>query len=183
MNPSSYLARITTRLALNVVQSARARHEIGTHHWHPETIDPSTDPATRAERAEELELALRLLLEKLTPLERAAFVLRVAFDYPYSEIAANLQLSQVNTRQIVSRARKRLFAERGEPVSATDYQRFIEAFGTAAQAGDLTGLEDLLIVDTGRNRIQAAYRWTPTQRNARRETEPALPHDVPLAAW
>jgi RNA polymerase sigma-70 factor (ECF subfamily) len=165
LNPPAYLIRTTSCLALNVAQSARSRHETA----HPrlgEPIDTSTDPVTRAEQGEALELALRLLLERLDPTERAAYVLRVAFDYSYSQIADNLQLSQVNTRQIVSRARKRLFTERRKAVSTVEHQRFLEAFVAAAQSGNLTGLENLLTVDTDRHRIQAAERSIRTRQLA-----------------
>lgn len=146
LDPPAFLARTTARLALNVAQSARSRHEISVGPWLSETIDTHTDPVSRAERAEALERALRLLLEKLTPTERAVYVLRIAFDYPYSQIAGSLRLSEANTRQIVSRARKRIFAERGNPVSTVEHQRLLEAFVTAAQSGDLTDLENLLTV-------------------------------------
>ncbi|MER5430088.1 sigma-70 family RNA polymerase sigma factor [Streptomyces sp. NPDC002588] len=154
LDPPAYLARTAARLALNVAQSTHARHRTGAQPKLVETADTSTDPVARAERAEALELALRLLLEKLNPTERAAYVLRVAFDYPYSQIADNLRLSQVNTRQIVSRAHKRLFTDRPRPVSTAEHQRLLEAFVGAAQSGDLTGLETLLAVDTDQDRIE-----------------------------
>lgn len=156
LNPAAFLSRTTARLALNVAQSARSRHEVGAGPWPVEAIDTGTDPVTGAERAEALDQALRLLLEKLNPTERAAYVLRVAFDYPYSEIADSLRLSQVNTRQIVSRARKRLGAEGREQVSTAEHRRFRGAFVAAARSGNLTGLEVLLTVDTERDRAQAA---------------------------
>jgi RNA polymerase sigma factor (sigma-70 family) len=105
----AFLATSTTRLAINVTQSARARRE--THLAAvPEPADPAADPAIAAERAEEVELALRTLSEKLTPAERAAFVLREAFDYPYREISQAVGVSEANARQIVTRARQRLAA-------------------------------------------------------------------------
>ena len=88
-----------------------------------------------------------LLLEKLTPTERAAYVLRESFGYPYAEIADILQLSQANVRQLVSRARKHLAGERREPVAPGSHRRLLEAFVRAAQTGDVVALERLLADD------------------------------------
>ncbi|WP_268255120.1 sigma factor-like helix-turn-helix DNA-binding protein, partial [Streptomyces spinoverrucosus] len=115
--------------------------------WLPEPIDTSLDPQLGAERAEALELAVLLLLEKLNPVERAAYVLREAFDYPYKQIAEILETSEPNTRQLVSRARKHLAAERREPVSPTEHRRLLDVFLTAAQTGNLTELEYILATD------------------------------------
>ncbi|MGR6968834.1 RNA polymerase sigma-70 factor [Streptomyces cynarae] len=147
MDPAAFLAKVTTRLAINVAQSARLRHEAYVGPWLPEPVDTSVDPQVGAERGEALELAVLLVLEKLNPVERAAYVLREAFDYPYQQIADMLQLSQANTRQIVSRARKRLSAERRGSVDAAEHRRLLEAFITAAQSGDVSALESLLSAD------------------------------------
>jgi RNA polymerase sigma-70 factor (ECF subfamily) len=147
VDPPAFLARTTTRLAINVAQSARARRETYIGPWLPEPVDTSADPTAGAERGEALELAVLLLLEKLSPTERAAYILREAFDYPYDEIADILQLSAVNTRQIVSRARKHLSAERREPVDAAEHRRLLEVFLAAARAGDVAALEDLFAED------------------------------------
>ena len=96
VSPVAFLSSTTTRLAINVAQSARVRRETYIGPWLPEPIDTSSDPEVGAERAEALELALLLVLEKLSPTERAAYVLREAFDYSYPEIAEILQLSPVN---------------------------------------------------------------------------------------
>jgi RNA polymerase sigma-70 factor (ECF subfamily) len=147
VDPPAFLARTTTHLAINVAQSARARRETYVGPWLPDPVDTSVDPAVGAERGEALEFAVLLLLEKLSPTERAAYILREAFDYPYGEIADILQLSAVNTRQIVSRARKRLSAERREPVDAAEHRRLLEVFLAAARAGDVAALEDLFATD------------------------------------
>ncbi|MCO6004203.1 RNA polymerase sigma-70 factor [Actinoallomurus purpureus] len=147
LDPPAFLARTTTRLAINVSQSARARRETYVGPWLPDPVDTSVDPAVGAERGEALELAVLLLLEKLSPTERAAYILREAFDYPYGDIADILQLSAVNTRQIVSRARKRLSAERREPVDPAEHRRLLEAFLAAARAGDVAALENLFAAD------------------------------------
>jgi RNA polymerase sigma-70 factor (ECF subfamily) len=94
-----------------------------------------------------LEIAVLLLLEKLTPKERAAFILREAFDYAYGQIASILRLSEANARQLVSRARKHLASQRRRAVSLYEHRRLLEAFLVASQKGDLADLERLLASD------------------------------------
>ncbi|SDM95015.1 RNA polymerase sigma-70 factor, ECF subfamily [Lentzea albidocapillata subsp. violacea] len=147
LNPEAYLATAITRLAINESQTARARRETYVGPWLPEPVDTSADPQVGAERGAVLELAVLMLLEKLTPTERAAYVLREAFDYPYREIAEIVQTSEVATRQLVSRARKHLADERRVPVERADQRRLLEAFVAAAQAGDLAALEQLFAQD------------------------------------
>ncbi|MEU6671163.1 RNA polymerase sigma factor SigJ [Streptomyces sp. NPDC046727] len=147
LDSAAFLARITTRLAINVARSARVRREAYVGPWLPEPVDTSVDPQVGAERGEALELAVLLVLEKLNPVERAAYVLREAFDYAYDEIAGILQLSQANTRQIVSRARKRLSAERRERVDTAQHRRLLDAFVAAARHGDVAALERVLSAD------------------------------------
>ncbi|MFF4354105.1 RNA polymerase sigma-70 factor [Streptomyces sp. NPDC001530] len=145
--PAAFLATVTARLAINFAQSARMRRESYVGPWLPEPVDTSTDPQVGAERAEALDLAVLFLLEKLNPVERAAYVLREAFDYPYKQIADILETSEANTRQLVSRARKHLSAERREPVSSDAHRRLLEVFLAAAQTGNLSVLEDVLTAD------------------------------------
>ncbi|MHA5053200.1 RNA polymerase sigma-70 factor [Streptomyces sp. SD15] len=147
VNPSAFLTSTTTRLAVNVAHSARARRETYVGPWLPEPIDTSMDPEVGAERAEAVEMALLLLLERLNPTERAAYVLREAFDYPYEQIAAILRLSPVNVRKIVSRARKHLSDGHRETVSTAEHRRLLEKFVAAAQKGDVASLESLLTLD------------------------------------
>ena len=141
---AAFLATTTKRLALNVAQSARARRETTIDPWHPEPVDVQADPTLGAERREALELAVRMLFDKLSPTERAAYVLREAFDYPYRQISDVLATSEANARQLVTRARLRLGSEPRRQVSAVEQQRFIDAFVDNAQTGDLTTLEQLL---------------------------------------
>jgi RNA polymerase sigma-70 factor, ECF subfamily len=147
LNAPAFLATAATRLAINAAGSARSRHETYIGPWLPEPVDTSADPALGAERGAALELAILLLLEKLSPPERAAYVLREAFDYPYWQIATILQLKEANVRQLVSRARKRIVAERREPVGAAEQRRLLKAFLVAAQSGDLAVLEELFAAD------------------------------------
>jgi RNA polymerase sigma-70 factor (ECF subfamily) len=141
---AAFLATTTKRLALNVAQSARVRHETSIDPWHPEPVDVHADPMLGAERREALALALRMLMEKLSPSERAAYLLREAFDYPYRRISDVLATSEANARQLVTRARLNLASEPRRQVSAAAQQRLMYAFVDAAQTGDLTTLEQLL---------------------------------------
>lgn len=107
-DPGAFLATATTRMALNVMQSARSRRETCAGPWLPEPVDASADPREDVERDQALASGVALLNETLSPIERAAFVLREAFEYPYRDIAKALQLAETNARQIVTRARQRV---------------------------------------------------------------------------
>ncbi|WP_066360405.1 RNA polymerase sigma-70 factor [Herbidospora mongoliensis] len=146
-SPPAFLATIATRLSINVAQSARSRRESYIGPWLPEPIDTSMDPTLGAERGEALEFAFLLLLERLSPTERAAYVLREAFVYPYEQIAEIIQVSAANARQLVSRARKRLSTERREPIDRTAHRQLLETFLDAAQSGDVHALESLFAKD------------------------------------
>jgi RNA polymerase sigma-70 factor, ECF subfamily len=143
----AFLATATTRLAINVADSARARHEAPSGAWLPEPVDVAADPAVGVERTDELELAVRALLEKLSPTERAVYVLREGFDYPYPRIAELLELSEANARQLLVRARARLGGKRRRPVPRDEHRRLFAAFSAASQTGDLARLEQLLAGD------------------------------------
>jgi RNA polymerase sigma-70 factor (ECF subfamily) len=146
-NPGAFLATTTTRLAINELQSARARRETYIGPWLPEPVDTSADPFLGAERGEALELAVLMLMEKLTPQERAAYVLREAFDYPYAQIADILQSTEAAVRQQVSRARKHVTGERKIPVPETAQRQLLATFLEAARSGDLAALEKLFAAD------------------------------------
>ena len=147
LDPPAFLATTTTRLAINLAQSARSRLESYVGPWLPEPVDTSADPHLGAERGEALEFAVLLLLEKLSPTERAAYVLREAFDYPYRQIADILRLEEANVRQLVSRARQHITDGRRASVSSAEQRRLLEAFIAAAQEGDLAALEGLFASD------------------------------------
>lgn len=172
-SPAAYLATATTRASINAATTARARRETYIGPWLPEPVDTSNDPCLGAERSEALEFAVLLLLEKLNPVERAAYVLREAFDYPYPVIADIVQLNQPAVRQLVSRARKHLAEERRSPVSGAQQRRLLEAFLKAAQAGDLEALESLFAEDVvstsdggGKNKLAARIRMCGAHRVA-----------------
>jgi RNA polymerase sigma-70 factor (ECF subfamily) len=147
VHPGAFLATTVTRLAINALKSARARRETYIGPWLPEPVDTEADPYLGAERGEALEFAALMLMEKLTPNERAAYVLREAFDYPYSQIADILRTSAAAVRQLVSRARKRMAGERRSPVSADRQRELLTAFVVAARSGDMAALERLFAAD------------------------------------
>lgn len=145
--PAAFLATIVTRLSLTALDSARARREVYVGPWLPEPVDTSDDPALGAERAEALSLAVLLLLERLSPGERAAYVLHEAFDYPFRQVAEVLEISEANARQLGARARTHIDRERGTVVRGAERDRLLAAFIAAAQSGDLESLEALLAAD------------------------------------
>lgn len=144
LEPVAYLVSVTTRIAINVAQSAHSRRQTYIGPWLPEPVNTKSDPMLGAERGEGLELAVLLLLEKLSPPERAAYVLREAFDYSHREIAEVLGVTESNTRQIVTRARQHIADSRRSPAAREQHERLLHAFLEAAQRGELEGLERLL---------------------------------------
>jgi len=145
--PAAFLATTTTRLAINVLHSARVRRETYIGPWLPSPVDTSNDPTLGAERQEALSIATMMLMERLSPTERAAFVLRTAFDYPYMRIAEILETTPTAARQLVSRAGKHMRAGGTHPAAPAAHRRFFEAFLRAARSGDAGALEALLAED------------------------------------
>jgi RNA polymerase sigma-70 factor (TIGR02957 family) len=163
VNPGAFLATTTTRLAINALQSARVRRETYVGPWLPEPVDTSADPYLGAERGEALEFAALMLMEKLTPNERAAYVLREAFDYSYAQIADILQSTEPAVRQLVSRARKHVTSERRAPVTAAAQKELLTTFIAAARTGDMAELERLFAAEVtslsdGNGRVRVARR-------------------------
>jgi RNA polymerase sigma factor (sigma-70 family) len=142
-NPTAFLVAATKRLAINVLQSARARRETYVGPRLPEPVDTTADPVLGAERGEALNVAVLVLLEKLSPTERAAYVLREAFNYLYREIASILRIEEANARQLATRARAHVAERRRAPVRPAEQRRLLNAFIAAAKAGDLVRLESL----------------------------------------
>ncbi|MEY9910239.1 RNA polymerase sigma factor (sigma-70 family) [Catenulispora sp. MAP12-49] len=145
----AFLVKTTTNAALNVATSARFRREITVGRPMTEWVPTHEDPTLRAERLDEVEIAVRLLVQRLSPIERAVFVLREAFGYRFGEIAEVLAISNANARQLARRARVRL-AERGRDPAlapAVDSSRLLKAFLAAAQDGAVADLERVLIED------------------------------------
>jgi RNA polymerase sigma-70 factor (TIGR02957 family) len=149
-SPRAFAATITTRLAINELRSARARRERYVGEWLPEPIitDGDDDPARHAEMADSLSMAMLVLLESLSPEQRAVLLLHDVFDYRYPEIAAIVGKSEDNVRQLASRARRHVEQRRGGRVrfQTTREQRdeLARRFFAAAEHGDLAGLEALL---------------------------------------
>jgi RNA polymerase sigma-70 factor, ECF subfamily len=148
--PAAWVTTVATRLSINVLRSARARRESYVGPWLPEPLveDPAPGPASRAELADSLSLALLVLLERLTPVQRAAYLLREVFGYEYAEIADVIEQTEANSRQLVTRARKHLEANRPR-FDADEAARdaLLERFLAAAEDGDLEALEELLAKD------------------------------------
>jgi RNA polymerase sigma-70 factor (ECF subfamily) len=147
VSPEAFLVTTTTRLAINVARCARSRRETYVGPWLPEPVDTSADASLGAERGEALEFAVLVLLEKLSPKERAAYILREAFNYPYAQIASIIRLSEANTRQVVTRARKHIAEGRRTPVEPAEQRRLLDAFLAAAQLGNVAALEGLFASD------------------------------------
>jgi len=160
--PAAFLATIATRLSINSLQSAHTRRETYIGPWLPEPVNTEDDPSLGAERGEALNFAVLILLEKLTPTERAAYVLREAFDYPYERIAEVVGGSQASARQLVSRARKHVASEKYADVPNPAQRRLLEAFLDAARGGDTSKLEVLFTEDivsyTDGNGVKLAAR-------------------------
>src|SRR5829696_7183543 len=148
--PAAWITTVATRLSINVLRSARARRESYVGPWLPEPLleDPTPGSASRAELADSLSLAMLTLLERLTPVERAAYLLREVFGYDYAQIAEIIEQTEVNSRQLVTRARKHL--EAGRPRFDADEaarDALLQQFLAAAEQGDLEALEELLAKD------------------------------------
>lgn len=142
-NPAAFLTTATTHLAINVIQSARHRHELPTE-TPRESLSLPTDPTHQAESAAGVSRILGALMVKLSPAELAAFILRKCFDYPYDAIADALGTSAANVRQLVRRAHLGLASGRVRPVDREVHQRLVSSFLDANQTGNVTALVDLL---------------------------------------
>jgi RNA polymerase sigma-70 factor (TIGR02957 family) len=149
-SPRAYLSTVVSRLSLDQLRSARVRRETYVGEWLPEPLVASAhdDPARGLEMADSLSLAFLVLLESLTPEQRAAFLLHEVFEEPYDRIAKILDTSQANARQLVTRARRHV-EERRPRFDASREQReqLATRFFAAAEDGDLEGLEELLAHD------------------------------------
>jgi RNA polymerase sigma-70 factor (ECF subfamily) len=138
---AAFLATTTTRLAINVLQSARSRRETSAGPWLAEPVDGSADPRSGVERSQALTAGVRLLLQKLSPTQRAAYILREAFDYSYRDIATALRLTEANARQVVTRARQQVADQRGRRASVTEQACRVDAVINAVRDADPTGLD------------------------------------------
>ena len=150
-SPKAYLSAVTTRLSIDHLKSARVRREQYFGQWLPEpllTDDAAPDAAAHAETADSLSTAFLVLLESLTPVERAVFLLREVFDYGYDEIARIVDRTEDNCRQLYVRARRHV--DEGRPrfeASRKHRDELVERFFAAAERGDLAALEEMLAAD------------------------------------
>ena len=146
----AFLVTILTRLCINHLQSARIRREQYVGQWLPEPIatGPESDPSFAAGVDDSLSMAFLVLLERLTPVERAVFLLREVFEYEYSDIAATLGRSETSCRQLLRRAQQNIgVARRRFAASAQERQQLLERFLRATRGEDMSGLLDLFSSD------------------------------------
>ncbi len=187
--PEAWLTKVVTNLSLDRLRSATMRHERAVGSWLPEPLldgDPMLGPADIVERRESVTLALLMLMERLSPIERAVYVLREAFSHSHAEVAEILDISESASQQHAHRARRRLAAERHvREVDEAAARRIVEAFVDAAASGrterllalltddataisDGVGLGEKLHVASGPERIaatlRAGFRPTPAKR-------------------
>jgi RNA polymerase sigma-70 factor (TIGR02957 family) len=149
-SPRAFVATVATRLAIDQLRSARVRRESYVGDWLPEPLlaDSSGDPANQAEIADSLSLAFLVLLESLSPEERAVLLLRDVFDYGYGEIAAIVGKSEANARQLATRARRHVEERRPRFESSREQRdKLASRFFAAAEKGDVGALEALLAHD------------------------------------
>jgi len=173
-SPAAYAVTVTTRLAIDELRSARARREVYVGAWLPEPLvsnDPAGDPSQRAEAAEQLSIALLVMLERLSPVERAVFLLREVFQYEYERIAEIVERSAENCRQILTRARAHVRADQPRfEASPERHGALVDRFLAAAGSGDLAGLEavladDIAVTGDGGGKVPALA--TPVQGRLR----------------
>lgn len=149
-SPKAFLATVVTRLCINQLTSARARREAYVGPWLPEPLVTADTPdaAGSVELAESLSMAFLVLLERLTPNERAVFLLHEVFDFEYAEIARIIDKSEANCRQLLTRAKKHVGSARSRfHASPEQAERLLERFNDAVGAGDLNGLVTVLAED------------------------------------
>ena len=163
-DPKAYLSTVVTRLAIDHLRSARVRRETYVGPWLPEPLiaDESGDPAAHAEMADSLSLAFLVLLEQLSPLERAAFLLREVFGYSYEQVAETVGRSQDSCRQLVARAHRHLDAGRARyEVSSAQHEELTDRFLQACLTGDVDGLAELLAGPAAEHAARAIARRQP----------------------
>lgn len=149
-SPKSFLSTVVTRLAVDTLRSARVRREEYVGEWFPEPLlaDPYEDPARAAELADSVSMAALLLLERLSPLERAVFVLREVFGFGFPEVAEAVGRSEDACRQLAGRARRHMAAGRARfAVDRQERDRLADRFFTAFRDGDVDMLRELLAAD------------------------------------
>ncbi|MEX5270250.1 RNA polymerase sigma factor SigJ [Kocuria sabuli] len=161
-NPAGWLTRVTSRICLDMLGTARARRERYVGQWLPEPVPSAAfagtgsadiaavtsagldDPLARVTLDDSVSTALLIVLEAMTPAERVAFILHDVFAYPFDDVADIVGRSPTALRQPASSARRRIRSQRTHPVDLTEHARVVQAFGNACQTGDLTALMTVL---------------------------------------
>ncbi|MGA5324688.1 sigma-70 family RNA polymerase sigma factor [Streptomyces griseoincarnatus] len=175
--PEAWLTKVVTHLCLDRLRSAQARHERAAGAWLPEPLlegDPMLGPADTVEQRESVSLAVLTLMERLSPVERAVYVLREAFSYTHAEIARILDVTESASQQHAHRARVRVAAERrrgSEEVDLASARRVVEEFLAAATSGRTERLvalltDDVTAVSDGAGRAKRLLRLTTRERVA-----------------
>lgn len=174
--PEAWLTKVATNLCVDRLRSAQARHERAAGVWLPEPLlegDPMLGPAETFEQRESVSLAVMILMERLSPIERAAYVLREAFSYPHAEIAAILDITESASQQHVHRARRRVTTERrgDDEVDPASARRIVEEFLDAATSGRTERLvamltDDATAVSDGYGLARRLLRYNTRERIA-----------------
>ncbi len=147
-SPKAYLSAVVTRLSIDHLRSARVRRETYVGQWLPEPLLTEEGPAAAVEQADTLSMAFLLVLERLSPVERAVFLLHDVFSYDYDEIAGIVGKSEANCRQLASRARRHLEAEKPRfEASRREREQLAARFFDAVSRGEVDGLVELLAAD------------------------------------
>ncbi|MCG0290898.1 sigma-70 family RNA polymerase sigma factor [Streptomyces sp. PSAA01] len=174
--PEAWLTKVVTNLCLDRLRSAQSRHERAVGDWLPEPLlegDPMLGPADTFEQRELVSLAVLTLMERLSPVERAVYVLREAFSYSHAEIAGILDITESASQQHAHRARRRVAAERrgGDEVDPASARRVVEEFLAAATSGRVERLvalltDDVMAVSDGAGLARRLLRYTTRERVA-----------------
>ncbi|WP_411150736.1 sigma-70 family RNA polymerase sigma factor [Streptomyces sp. A30] len=174
--PEAWLTKVVTNICLDRLRSAQARHERAAGAWLPEPLlegDPMLGPADTFEQRESVSLAVLTLMERLSPVERAVYVLREAFSYSHAEIAGILDITESASQQHVHRARRRVAAERrgGDEVDPASARRVVEEFLAAATSGRTERLvalltDDVTMVSDGAGLARRLLRYKTRERVA-----------------
>jgi RNA polymerase sigma-70 factor (ECF subfamily) len=189
-SPQAFLTTIITRLCINHLQSARTHREVYVGPWLPEPLvtDPAPSALDHIELAESLSMAFMVLLERLTPTERAIFLLREVFAFDYADIARIVEKREANCRQLFARAQKHLETRQARfPVNRERAERLVEQFSQAARGGNVEALvgllaEDITLWSDGGGKVAAALHPIHGSSHVARFVVGALAKFVPAGA-
>lgn len=180
-NPAAFLTTTTSHLAINMIQSARHRHETPSQSLPASLEDASPAPEQAVDRAQAADEIIGLLMRHLSPSQRAAYLLRKGFDYPYRDVAIVLHISTANARRLVHRAQESLAGAKTRHVDPDAHRALVQAFQAAARDGELRNLETLLARDIRPRSLPRIPRETDPNRSQRSSLGAGWPTS-PLAA-